>query len=384
MKTPSPLHQALRQAVPAPGASFDWPALLALVEGLSELEQTPQDPVHHAEGNVGIHTRRVLDALLADPEYQRSDADRRFVLFMAALLHDICKPQTTRIDPDTGRISQPGHSRKGAIRARQLLWEAGVSFAQREAICRIIAVHQVPFHAFHSRRGDTPERIVRTLSWQLHLPDLVCVARADMRGRLARDREACLQDIELFQALAEEDGCWTQPRAAASAHTRLMYARGQELHLETALFQPEGASVIVLSGLPAVGKNTWVSEQAPDWPVISFDDARAELGLRHGQNHGMATHLAIDRAKALLRKKTAFVWNATHLSEQMRSKTLDLLMAYHAQIRLVYLEVPPAELYRRNSQRDTTLRNKDIERMLCRWEVPLPAEAHQTDYEVSG
>ncbi|KAG1433511.1 hypothetical protein G6F57_022096 [Rhizopus arrhizus] len=44
----------------------------------------------------------------------------------------------------------------------------------------------------------------------------------------------------------------------------------------------------------------------------------------------MVAHLAIARARELLRRKAPFVWNATHLSELMRKKTLDLLYSYHA------------------------------------------------------
>jgi predicted kinase len=116
-------------------------------------------------------------------------------------------------------------------------------------------------------------------------------------------------------------------------------------------------------------------------PVVSFDDARAQLGLKHGENDGLAAHHAVDQAKALLRRQERFAWNATHLSEQMRSKTLDLLWNYHAQTELVYLEVPHAELMRRNRERDTTLSNAGIERMLHRWELPPPVEAHDTVYE---
>ena len=96
----------------------------------------------------------------------------------------------------------------------------------------------------------------------------------------------------------------------------------------------------------------------------------------------MAAHHAIDQSKAPLRKHEGFVWNATHLSQQMRTKTLDLLWAYHAQIEPVYLEVPHAELMRRNRERDTTLSNAGIERMLHRWKLPAPIEAHETIYDV--
>ncbi|TXI23095.1 MAG: HD domain-containing protein [Roseateles sp.] len=364
------------------GASYDWAACCEVFPRLRALETTPQSPRYHAEGNVGIHTRMVLDALLQDEYFRAATGTRREGLFLAALLHDLCKPETTVIDPVTGDVGQPGHSRRGAVDVRALLWRAGVPFALREAVCRIIAAHQVPFFAFDSRRGEPPEFIARRLSWGLSLPDLVCVARADMQGRVCADQKARLDDIALFEQLAREDGCWDGPREAASAHTRLMYARGAPLHLDTPLFQPAGSQVTVLCGLPASGKDCWVARHAPDLDVVSFDDAKAELGLKHGENDGLAAHRAVDKAKALLRRHEPFVWNATHLSEQMRGKTLDLLYAYDAHVRLVYLEVPAHTLFKRNADRDTTLKQKDLERMLYRWEVPLPWEAHQVAYEV--
>lgn len=375
-------HAELQKLIPAPGQGYDWKALCELVPTLEVLETTQQDPVYHAEGNVGIHTRLVLDALLEDSYFQAAGADRRFVLFTAALLHDIAKPITTRIDEVTGKVSQPGHSRKGAIDARVMLWFAGTPFEQREAICRIVESHQVPFFGFNSRQGEPPERIARNLSWRVSLPDLFCMARADMRGRTYVGKEASLQDIELFELAAREDGCWEGPKVAADAHTRLAYARGAEIHIDTPFYQAEGSAVTLLSGLPASGKDTWVAKHARDLPAVSFDNAKAELGLKHGDNDGMAAHHAVDQAKALLRAKKPFVWNATNINAQLRTKALDLLFAYDATVRIVYLEAPPAVIFDRNNRRDSTLRNVDIERMLLRWELPAPTEAHEVEYQV--
>lgn len=377
-------YASIRALCPATARDdYDWTACLEVFPRLAALERTPQSPRYHAEGNVGIHTRMVLDALLASAHFQAASGAQRETLFLAALLHDLCKPETTVVDPVTGDIGQPGHSRRGAVDVRALLWRAGAPFALREAVCRIVAAHQVPFFAFDSRRGEAPEFIARKLSWGVSLADLVCVARADMQGRVCEDQPARLDDIALFEQLAREDGCWHAPRAAASAHTRLMYARGAAVHLDTALFQPPGSQVTVLCGLPASGKDHWVARQATGLQIVSFDDAKAELGLRHGENDGLAAHRAVDKAKALLRERAPFVWNATHLSEQMRGKTLDLLYAYDANVRLVYLEVPAATLFERNRRRDTTLRQKDLERMLHRWEAPLPWEAHEVEYAVA-
>jgi predicted kinase len=82
----------------------------------------------------------------------------------------------------------------------------------------------------------------------------------------------------------------------------------------------------------------------------------------------------------MLRQKAPFVWNATHLSLQTREKTLGLLFAYGAEVELVYVEQPRAELLRRNGRRDTSLTNKALEAMLTRWEPPLPTEAHMVAY----
>jgi predicted kinase len=141
--------------------------------------------------------------------------------------------------------------------------------------------------------------------------------------------------------------------------------------------------VVVLAGLPASGKDTEVATNYRGQAVISLDDAREELGLKHGVKAGAAVHLAIDRAKEMLRAKAPFVWNATHLSSLMRRKTLDLLYAYNAEVELVYLEQPEDVIFRRNSKRDTTLSNAAIEQMLFRWEVPLPTEAHKVQYKVN-
>jgi predicted kinase len=369
--------EALWAAVPAGGADYDWKALLELVPALARLDDTPQDPIHHAEGDVGLHTRMVLDALLADPAYAGGDREFQLVTFTAALLHDIAKPDTTMVDPETGRVSQPGHSRRGAIDARVLLWDMGVPVELRERICRIVATHQQPFFAFASRRGERPELIVRRLSWQLRLPELVAVARADMTGRVTASQASHLQDIALFEELAREEGCWDAPKAFADLHTALRYFRGANVVPEQVLHREPGSNVTLMSGLPASGKDSWVAQHRKDWPVVSFDDARQELGLRHGKNEGMVAHHALDKARQLLRERRDFVFNATHLSETLRQRNLDLAFGYGATVEIVHLEQTRAVLLARNSKRDSSLPNQALLAMLHRWEPPTPVEAHQ-------
>lgn len=376
-------YEHLRALAPAAGQQPDFPACLAAFPALELAKTTPQDPRYHGEGDVWTHTQMVVEALLALPQYRDASRNAQEIVFLAALLHDIAKHSTTVIDAVTGAIGQPGHSRKGAIDARIALWDAGAPFAVREAICRLISVHQVPFYALAgSRRGKSAEFIVRELSWQLDIPLLAMLAEADMRGRVCADQAKVLDNIALFCEMARDEDCFGQPRRFADAHTAVSYFRGAQVHPDYALFQEPGSRVIVMSGLPASGKNSWVARHHADLPVVSFDDAREALGLAHGKNEGKVAHLAVDRAKDLLRRRQPFVWNATNLSELMRKKTLDLLYSYHAEVELVYLEQPRAELLRRNTLRDTSLSNKTLTAMLHRWDLPLPTEAHRLVYAV--
>lgn len=378
------MYALLRQLVPEPDRPADAVALRAIVPQLIPLATTPQDSVYHAEGDVWTHTLMVIQALTRLNAYRQADADTRFVLFAAALFHDISKPQCT-VHEDNGSISSKGHSGMGAIDTRVLLWKGGTPFLLRERICRIIAVHQVPFFALgHDRRGRRPEFIAHTLSWEGSVADLCAVSEADMRGRISIHQAKALDDIALFELLAQEEACWGQPKAFPDAHTRLSYVRSLgQIPLEAPFHQPAGSKVTVMAGLPASGKNTWVAQHRGGLPVISFDDAKAELGIKPGETAGAAVHLAHDRAKVLLREHAPFVWNATHLDPLLRAKTLDLLYRYHAQVEVVYLETTARDLFARNQARDSTLSNKKLESMLLGWDIPSPSDAHQVIYEVS-
>lgn len=127
-------YETIRALCPPVGGDYDWSACCEVFPRLLALESTPQSPRYHAEGNVGVHTRMVLDALLECDHFATSSGTQRETLFLAALLHDICKPETTTVDPITGDIGQPGHSRRGAVDVRALLWRAGVPFSLRESV----------------------------------------------------------------------------------------------------------------------------------------------------------------------------------------------------------------------------------------------------------
>ncbi len=64
-------HDDLLTLVPSgPDWQVDWGEIWPMWPDLPSLDTCPQDPIHRAEGDVGTHTRMVVEALVADPDWQ--------------------------------------------------------------------------------------------------------------------------------------------------------------------------------------------------------------------------------------------------------------------------------------------------------------------------
>lgn len=365
----------LDRYVPAPpGWSLDWQGISDAIAEVAALQDCPQDPMHHGEGDVWVHTRMVCEALVADDPWRALPADQRRCVFWTAVLHDIGKPATTR--REGGRITSRGHSRRGENMARRLLWRLGTDIAERERICAMIAHHLAPF--FLLERED-PQRLVARISLAARCDWLTLQARADANGRLSPDLQRLRDTVELFAEFAREAGCYAEPFRFASDHSRFVYFRRPDRDPRYEAYDDTAFTVTVMSGLPASGKDTWIAAHMLDTPVVSLDAVRAELGIAPDEPQGVVIREARERARQHLRAEEAFVWNATNLSRQIRGSCIDLLADYNARVRIVHLETPPQELAVRNRQRTDPVPDKVIARMLERWEPPDLSEAHEVE-----
>ncbi|BBU56661.1 hypothetical protein KU6B_29260 [Mameliella alba] len=359
----------------APDWRLDWGGIQALWPELQALDACPQDPIHHGEGDVGIHTCMVLEALIADPDWRALPGADRELLFWAAVLHDVGKPGTTVTED--GRIKAPGHSRRGSLMARRLLREVEVPFAWREALCGIISYHQVPFWLIER---DDPAREAIKLSWRCQ-PDLLCLhARADARGRIAQDVPGIVTNTDLAREAFLEQGCLTAPFPFANDESRVAFFEREDRDPHFAAWEDPKCTVTLLSGLPGSGKDTWIAAHMPDHPVVSLDALRDEMGVSPTANQGAVIDAARERAKAHLRAGRDFVWNATNVSRQVRAKPLSLARAYGARAEIVYLEVPPKRLGRQNRDREAVVPQTVLDTLVRKLEPPEAWEAHKIHY----
>ncbi|BDC51428.1 hypothetical protein F183_A37440 [Bryobacterales bacterium F-183] len=247
----------------------------------------------------------VCRAMFALPEWQALPVVERDLLFAAALLHDVSKPACTRHEDD-GRITSRGHSQRGALVARRLLWERDVEISIREQVCALVRFHQVPFYLIERPNA---KRMVLRMSQSLRCRHLAILAKADALGRRCADQQELLTRIGLFEELCRELECLDAPWPFADGLSRFEYFRREDRDPGYAAYDASKCEVILMSGLPASGKDTWLRQVAPmGFPVISLDALREEFADR-----GQVIQAAKEQARVYLRAGTAFAWNATNL-----------------------------------------------------------------------
>jgi predicted kinase len=358
-----------------PAWRVDWPALHDAYPWVRALAGCPQDPIFHAEGDVWIHTRMVCEALAESADWRDLPAQERHIVFAAAVLHDVAKPECTRTEPD-GRISSRGHSRRGSVMSRGILWRQAVPFAVREQVTALVRYHQLPYFLIDSADAN---RMCITASQTARCDHLALLAEADVRGRICQDRQRLLDNVALFREYCREQNCLTTPYAFASAHDRFLHF--QFPNRPPRQFAHEGfrADVILMSGLPGSGKDHHIRTHLPEWPVVSLDAIRGELEIEPSETQGAVVNRARELAREHLREMRSFVWNATNLSRQLRRGVIDLFADYNARITIRYVEVAEDVLFAQNRQRPAPVPRDVMDRLIDRWETPDRTEAHEVE-----
>jgi predicted kinase len=357
---------------------IDWPELLRRFSALRALADCPQDPEYHAEGNVLIHTQMVCAALVNNPEWQLLPPGERSILFTAALFHDIAKPSTTQLGED-GRWHAQGHGKKGGRMVRDLLDEMGVPFRIRESIVAIVEMGGLPLWFWDK---PNPQRSVIFASQASRCDWLALMADADLRGRICQDGQKFADSIELFREFCQEQGCWNQPFAFASAHSRFVYFQKENADPYYDAYDTTKFEVILTCAIPGTGKDFWISQQHPDLPVVSLDNLRSTMGIGPKEEQGAVIRAARDLARGYLQRQMPFVWNATNVIRSQRGGLVTLCTDYHARVRIVYLEVPYQQALRQNQERDAVVPAVVIDRFRRRLEIPNITEAQAVDWMV--
>ena len=360
-----------------------WDRLAApFLPVLEPLAACAQNPVFHGEGDVLIHTRGVVGALVQDEAWRAQPPPVRSVLLCAALLHDIAKPAASRVVE--GRIRTHGHASMGAAMVRRLLYRgAGQGLAppgprRREQVVALVRHHGLPI-AFMKKQDPGLHAIRATAG----IPGgwLTILGRADILGRVSRDRDELLERVTLFRELCKEQGCLDGPRSFASGEARMRYLRGDLDCPDAPLPEPDGSRVTLLCGLPGAGKDTWARAHGQGRAVISLDRMRRRLGIKPDGDQGGVAKAARSQARPLLAGREPLIWSAANTTRAMRQRLVRYFRRYKAHVTITYIETPYQELIRRNRERGHgRLPDQVLERLVDGLLTPAPAEANRVEF----
>lgn len=363
-----------------------WNELLGEMPWLASLEEVPQDPVFHQEGDVLTHTGMVCEELTKLTEWRKLPETERNIVFAACLLHDVAKADVTRTDQD-GRISTRGHSRTGACRARLLLDNLDevngldVSFRARESVVALVRRHGLPYNFV---QDTDPDRSVFRASQSVRCDHLALVAEADIRGRIGDATSELLRSVDLFREFAKDHGCFEGPKEFPSAHTRFVYFRSNSRLPDFQIYDDTCCSVTLMAGLPGAGKSEWLAQHCSNDAMISLDAIREQLNVSPAKSQGRVVNHAKELAREYLRQGHPFVWDATNLSQQMRSQLIDLFASYRARIQIVFVDTPMPRLLEQNRSRDDVVPEKVLWKLAQRLDLPDLTEAHEVYYVADG
>lgn len=357
--------------------SIDWDSIINTYKWVGKMGGVPQNPIFHAEGDVLTHTRNVCEALVSLDEWLKLGQTEKSIIFLAALLHDVAKPVCT--SEEDGVIKSRGHARKGELISRGILYrgqefEPAVPFDIREKIVKLVRYHGLPLLLMEK---EYPEKQIAAVSQMINLNWLAMLAKADVLGRISEDRNELLDKIEFFKEYGKENQCLDKPKEFPDSFSRFIYFRKEKGYAGYKAYDNTSFEVVVMSGLPASGKDSWIKNNNKGIPVISLDDIRDEIGISPEDDQGMVIQYAKELAKKYMRNKNSFIWNATNITRMMREQLVDLFVSYGAKVKIVYLEAPYKEVLLRNSSRDKPVPEKVIEKLIDKLEVPDITEAHE-------
>lgn len=357
----------------------DWNWLSATYSWIKDMDNVPQDLIHHAEGNVAVHTQMVLQELIADKEYQSLNESDKELLWYAALLHDVEKRSTTVIESD-GRITSHGHARRGELSVREILFkEIPVAFEMREHIAALVRYHGLPLWILEK---PNPVKSLFEAAGRLNVQLLYLLAKADVLGRICGDQNEMLERVAFFKAFCMEQNCWDTTKEFANGHARFYYFNTESAATDYVPFDDLKCEVLLMSALPGMGKDHYIKKHYSDYPVISLDDIRRKYKISPTDKsaNGWVVQEAKEQARIYLRQSQSFVWNATNITHQMRSQLIELFSTYKAKVKIIYIEVPYEKWIKQNKNREFALPQQVTDKMLKKLEVPQLYEAHEVEY----
>jgi putative nucleotidyltransferase with HDIG domain len=358
---------------------------------LLPLETCLQDPAWHGELDVLSHTNLVMKETLTQMENLRPGFPR-IALYLAALLHDVGKPDTAK-PKKNGHNSFHGHEKAGVWRAKEFLrkYFPEYNYRQRDLILNLVEFHG---HPKRMTEGHSHDDKFKQLSLEVPTHLVYNLEVADFNGRIANDKEKTIIVLDNFKKRCEDLGVYGKAYQVPNVKhlTNLQYSilrwnilmhhkkedDQREIDRIIKLTDKSPQEVTLLIGAPASGKSTY-RNSLTNSTVICMDDIRKELC--GNPNDQSKNQLVFDRCLKDLSKAIKagenVVLDNTNFSRKMRKMFLEVARNHGCQINAVYWDLPIETLLKRNLEREKAVPEDVVWRFYKNLETPASYEYEQ-------
>jgi tRNA nucleotidyltransferase (CCA-adding enzyme) len=166
----------------------------------AEFKTTQEHQIHHTEGDTWTHTLMVVDEVARYNTCVAGPKIDTFLLFLAALCHDLGKP-IVNVQDENGLWGQPGHSQAGLKPTNEFLTLLNVDNLTKEKVLKLVNDHLSPAILAASLK-DRPLRALRRLATRLYpatIDELFPLAVCDILGRGTTEADKTEKKENLFQ-----------------------------------------------------------------------------------------------------------------------------------------------------------------------------------------
>lgn len=155
---------------------------------ISNLKKAEQSPQYHPEGNAWNHTLMVVD----EAAKVKQNASNVNVFMWAALLHDIGKPDTTRLRK--GKWTSYNHEKVGAQMAKEFLEYFKQNQAFIDQVVPLVRWHMQVLFAVKNLSFSEME----AMKQQVDVNDIALLGLCDRMGRLGANEQEEKENIRIF------------------------------------------------------------------------------------------------------------------------------------------------------------------------------------------
>lgn len=347
-----------------------------LKEYITQLKKCGYHHLWHNEANAYEHCKMVHNAMLEICEKNKIAYLERKILLVSAFLHDIGKSHKGELKED-GDWSFPMHAYYGEHIVRTLLWNESIEI--REAICFFVRNHMKPYYIPEAK--DIKKSLL-TLAYECpFLPtittvkNLILLKEADCKGAIKAQEDGYMDILNQVREKAIELGIHNDYVRKYFKTPIEKYNYFHNTHIENPPF-----TVYVMIGICGSGKSTFIANHLSQYPIVSRDIIRVELGLiQEGEKKALkqedelnVTKKALELYKAYCENNQTFVIDDINLYRKYRNEIKSSLQKYNANIEYIYVEADDFEsVFKR---REGQVSSKAILRMQQYMEFPLYIE----------